>query len=197
MSWLTDRAYRERAEQALEPGEALLFLEHVYRTALPSPLDLERAARGDTRPHPWRQRWFLGFDLPGGLNVNITRQGYVLVGSSGHGGPGTVGNVLWHLLDEPAYPRGPGVPPPPGRSLLLAVTPSRLLVLGSPALEEGPPPVVLVVPRALVRSARRSRRPFAGRGVVEISFADGSMKAVQLAMLTAGRARRLVRLLNG
>lgn len=199
MSALTDRAYRARAEQALAPGEPLLFLETVARTALPSSLDLQRAATSDTSAHPWRRRWLLGFDpFTGGFDVNMSRQDLVLHGSSGHGGPGTVGHTLWQLLDDPAGPRPAGLPPRPARGMLLAVTPSRLLLLATPdPLTDGPLRVVHEVPRALVASARRSRRPFAGRGVVEVGFTDGSMKALQLGLWLAGPARRLVRLLAG
>jgi hypothetical protein len=126
-----------------------------------------------------------GFDpLLGGLLVNYHRIDRFMGGISGEGGPDSMAGRLWRAVKEPT-----------GRSLYVAVTGRRLLVLAM-SIPEGEFTVVFEAPRSAIASARRAGKLLFQRGRVEVRFTDGSMKAFTTAMLSTSRARSLVAALS-
>lgn len=180
MSKLVQTLYGDSLRGQLADGETLLLFTRIQEGPNSCCDDFERSV-DPSLPDPRSRPMILGFSLlNGGVQWNLARQNLWLHGSSGTGGRGTIGFDLWQLFRSAASePR------------LVAVTDRRMLLLNG----EGE----VVTLRGEVLQDRMTgavRRPcgfrLLSRCRVEIGFADGSMKALQVGWFRTGAARRLV-----
>lgn len=81
-------------------------------------------------------------------------------------------------------------------SLGWAVTDRRLLLLDNDRVSPPHFRTLLAVPRAAIRSARRRGRLFLQWGRVEVTFTDGSMVALVLAVVDVSAAAHFLRALH-
>lgn len=207
MSKLVRYLYGDSLRQLLQPREQLLAFTKVNEPPNSSSYDFLRAAARDPSPDARSRPWILGFSLrQGGVQWNLERHNLWLGGTSGTGDPGSIGRDLW-LLYRGATATLAGKETTVGQRWaeirsqapapdLVAVTDRRMLLLCSDT--GGKTELRAQIPRERIRQARR--RPCGlrlyCRGRVEVTFADGSMKALHLGWLRAGRARGVVQALT-
>lgn len=172
------KLYGEDVSKVLQPGERLLAMG-FFTSDLG---DKERLPDHDG-PLP-SDKFFLGFKLlAGGLRTNPHRFDRFFFGVSGIGGRSTIAGQFFRVTEDTRI------------SPHYAVTDRRLLLLHEEKTGSGDYRIVFETPRSTVASAARRGRLFQ-RGRVELTFTDGSMKALTTGMLFTGRARQLVRALH-
>lgn len=206
MSKLVQYLYGDSLRHMLEPDEQILAFTKVGEPPNSSSYDFLRATTPDSSPDARTRPWVLGFSLlHGGVQWNLERHHLWLGGTSGTGAPGSIGRDLWLLycgataalagVDATAGQRWATIRTQAPDPDLVAVTDRRLLLLSSDT--GGKTELRAEISRDQIRGARRRScglRVYS-RGRVEVTFADGSMKALHLGWLRAGRARRVVQAL--
>ena len=163
----------------LEAGERLLAMGtvHAHWSGDTSALASEGGGEGGSG------RLVEGVDWTG-VQYNQDRINRAISGVSGSGAAGSWGDRTWQALRAHAG------------TVDWAITDRRLLFLDH---QIGNPPVFTVqfaVPRAAIRSARRRSKFLFQWGRVEVTFADGSMIALVLALLDLGAAGLFLRSLD-
>ena len=178
------KIYGAAVAEVLEPGERLLAMGvvHTHWSGDTSALASEG---GDPHRPASGQGLVDGIDLTG-VQYNQDRVKGFVAGSSGSGSAGSWGDRVWQAIKARA---GTG-------NVEWAVTDRRLLLLDN---DEGNPPTFrlhLAVPREAIRSARRRSKILFQWGRVEVTFVDGSMVALVLALLDLSAAGNFVRALE-
>jgi hypothetical protein len=103
-----------------------------------------------------------------------------------------------HASVEPSWGRRTwqAVQSPKVTSLGWAVTDRRLLLLDNYRIDPQRFRLHFAVPRSAIRAVRRRSRPLLGMGRVELTFVDGSMVALVLAIVDVTAATAFVRSLG-
>ena len=178
------KLYGQAVAEVLEPGERLIAMGVVHTHWSGDTSALEAEGGDPDRPGS-ADRLVDGADWTG-VQYNQDRINRFVAGSSGIGSASSHGGRVWQTIKARAEIG----------NLEWAVTDRRLLLLEN---NEGNPPTFrlhLAVPREAIRSARRRSKILFQWGRVEVTFVDGSMVAMVLAILDISAAGNFVRAVN-